>query len=264
MENIGKPFFSKGHFFWCADMLACRCAFFRYATVAVFASAAALFLWFVSADASLAIYTDIPHIVGDVLSYVLSALIILIAGRLPDGHWVKRAANKVISILLAISAVFVIFEAYERYNLPDYPFDSYRSALGGVVACAINIACWFVLKSDRNPDLLDDGLVLHAESDAAHAGSVALATFMVPFAVQVSAFAGLPARPIHFDFLISGVLFLYMFLLALAIWKNKGCGHSHNRHPAVRLLLRLRGKKGDAHAHHHHDGEACKGGDHHH
>lgn len=125
---------------------------------------------------SLALIADAGHMLTDVAAMILTLAAIWFASRPATpkktfGYYrLEILAAFVNGIALVLISLFVIYEAFERWNAPPAikGFEMTAIAIGGLI---VNLVCAYLLHGDHEHDLNMRGAWLHVVGDAL--GSVA-------------------------------------------------------------------------------------------
>ncbi len=235
-------FFKNGHAASCgAPNTECSCEPWLYVLTGALAILAGAMQAMFGYWSSLALLSDALHALADGTADLFAAVVAVIVFRnRRKEHALRENGQRVISLLLAISAAWVMYEAISRAASGIHEVVPWILAVGGVGGACIDILRLHILRKAQEtaPNGMRSGLIAHARADmhrsiiAATVGGMLLVgefTVKAPwFELVISSL----------DLGLSTVLSMYMFYLARGIWrgehahvhahkKNGGCGHHH-------------------------------------
>ncbi len=207
----------------------CVCEAQLYATIGTLALIAGIAQLIVGYRFSMAALSDSLHALSDALADFVGMGIAHNVKQKPYREKKLRAlGNKVIAILLALGAIIIAHEAYDRWS-----GDSYMVWLPAVIAVGlfglgIDLLRLSMLtkarKHSENETML--GLIEHAKSDAWHSGIISIIALLAMGGMLLNLEGGLYTFLVHLtDYLASLGLAGYMlFILTPKVW------HGHHDH----------------------------------
>jgi cobalt-zinc-cadmium efflux system protein len=132
---------------------------------------------------SLALLADAIHNFGDVLSLLLAWLGYYLAFRKPSKGFtyglgrVSIYATLLNGVSLVVTALWILYEAYLRFNHPILP-DTHTVAAVAAVGIVINSAtAWVLMRGQRDVNI--KGAMLHMFADAGVSLGVVIAAFLI-------------------------------------------------------------------------------------
>ena len=220
-------FFKKGHATSCgAPQNPCSCPRLYVFTglLAVLAGGIQVMFGYWS---SLALLSDGLHAGADGAADFLVAIIAIHVLRNPHLEQVlEDGGRKVVALMLAASAAWVVWEAFDRALIGTNAVVPWILALGGIGGASVDAYRLYLLRraQEMAPNGMRRGLIAHARSDmyrsiiAATVGSILVGGELVVKTVRFESAIS------YLDLILSFGLSLYMFYLAKGIW----CGeHTH-------------------------------------
>lgn len=188
---------------------------------------------------SLALLSDGIHAGADGAADFLVAIIAIHVLRNPHLKEVlEDGGRKVVALMLATSAAWVIWEAVDRALVGTHAVVPWILALGGVGGACVDVFRLYLLRKAQEtaPNGMRKGLIAHAKSDmyrSVVAAIVGGALMAGEFAVKTAWFENAVS---YLDLTLSVALSVYMFYLAKEIWRGEhmhshehgSCGHDHH------------------------------------
>ena len=211
----------------------CTCESKLYAVTGSLALTAGLMQWIVGYHYSMAALSDALHALADASADFLSMIIAQkVRGNRSKTKELRSIGNKMIALLLALGALIIGIEAYDRWSGDSYLVWLPAVVLVGLFGLAVDLVRFRMLskarKHSNNSNL--EGLIEHARSDAWHSGIISTVALLAILGSLFSIESGLYTFLVWLgDYLASLGLAGYMMLvLAPRIWRGKGCcGDKH-------------------------------------
>lgn len=229
-------FFENGHGASCPAPRSfgsrCTCEPTLYVFVGILAILAGALQTFFGIWSSLSLISDAFHALSDGAADLIAAIIAV--GILRNPHKEKSLRDngrKVIALLLAIGAAWVLYEAAERTIVGGHVVVPWVLAAGGVVGANIDALRLSLLKKAQGaaPNETRPGLIAHARGDLYRsiiAAGIGGALVVGEHAITAQWFVSTMS---YTDLALSSALSVYMFFLAKKIWHGEHA-HAHNTH----------------------------------
>ncbi len=178
---------------------------------------------------SMAILSDSLHALSDALAdFVGMGIAHNLKGRPYREKKLRAIGNKVIASILALGAIVIAYEAYDRWSSDSYVVWLPAVIAVGLFGLGIDLLRLSMLtkarKHSENETLL--GLIEHAKYDAWHSGIISVIALLAMGGVLFNLEEGLYTFLVHLtDYLASLVLAGYMLFIATPnVW------HGHHDH----------------------------------
>jgi len=200
---------------------------------------------------SMAVFSDSPHSLSDGFADWLAAIIMRKVCKKPgDIDRLRRNGTKIISVLLILSAIWIVWEASHRYIGSEYIVSPAWILLAGIITSSIDLTkiIIFLIAQSHNPNKMRSALIWHALFDLRRSEIITVIGALGVTAMLLVSF-DVSGVFLTLDFVASVGLSIYILKIAKLLWQGKH-EHRHINISAERWIIKK--LTGFEIPHHHH------------